>query len=130
MADTKQGREKQARDAERRQREREIEEERERADEAAPAPDGSNPVQRGEVGAEVDDPESPRSCHRRGCDEPAAFLVLERYLEETGQGPVEARAYLCADHTGEECPTNLDHAYEEYVFRIEPIPGHTASSPP
>lgn len=46
MGDTKAGREKQARDAERRQREREIDEERERADEAPPdTPDEESPTE-------------------------------------------------------------------------------------
>jgi hypothetical protein len=62
-----------------------------------------------------------RECHRRGCDEPARFLVLERYLEETGQGAVEAKAALCRGHTAEESPVNLEDAYENYIFRVEPI---------
>ncbi len=65
--------------------------------------------------------ESPPSCHRRGCEEPAMFEVLERYQEETGQGPVEARAHMCQDHADEESPTNLDAAYEDYVFRVKLI---------
>lgn len=65
----------------------------------------------------------PVVCHRRGCDRPPAFLVLERYQEETGQGAVEARAYLCTEHTEEEGPTNLDRVYDDYVFRIDPLPG-------
>lgn len=67
----------------------------------------------------------PETCHRRGCDRPPAFLVLERYQEETGHGAVEARAYLCREHTAEEGPTNLDHVYEDYVFRVDPLPGTT-----
>lgn len=65
--------------------------------------------------------DSPRQCHRRGCDEPANFVVLERYQEETGHGAVEARAELCRGHTDEESPANLDGAYDDYVFRVEPI---------
>lgn len=61
------------------------------------------------------------NCHRRGCDEPAAFVVLERYQEETGKGAVEAEAALCRDHTDEESPANLGGAYDDYVFRVEPI---------
>lgn len=110
MADTKDGREKQAHDAEKRQREREIREARERSDEAEPPR---------EV---LDDADSPRQCRRRGCTEPAAFVVLERYLEETGQGAVEARAFLCPEHTAEEGPTNLDGVYPDYVFRVDPLP--------
>jgi hypothetical protein len=103
MGDTKEGREKQARSADDRQREREIEESIARGDEAEP-------------------PESEvRTCHRRGCDEPAAFVVTERYLEETGHGAVEATAYLCRDHTAEEGPANLDRAFSDYVFRVEPV---------
>lgn len=67
-------------------------------------------------------PDSRRECHRRGCDEPAAFVVLERYQEETGHGAVEAEAVLCREHTAEESPANLDGVYADYVFRVEPIP--------
>ena len=70
----------------------------------------------------TDTADTPRACHRRNCDEQAAFAVLERYQEETGTGAVEAEALLCRDHTAEEHPTNLDGAYPEYVFRIEPLP--------
>ncbi|WIV66716.1 hypothetical protein [Natrialbaceae archaeon AArc-T1-2] len=62
-----------------------------------------------------------KTCHRRNCDRPAQFVVLERYQEETGQGAVEAEAALCRDHTAEEHPTNLDGVYEGYVFRVEPL---------
>lgn len=110
MADTKRGREEQARHEERRQREREIEEARERADEPAPPTED-------EAGEGVEGP----SCHRRGCDRPASFVVLERYLEDTGHGPVEATATLCVEHTREESPTRLDDAYDDYVFRVEPL---------
>ena len=113
MADDKNAREKQADDAERRQRERELEEALDRADEAEPPRTGQN---------EVDEySDSPRKCHRRGCNEPATFLVLERYQEETGHGAVEAEALLCREHTAEESPTNLHGAYADYVFRVEPI---------
>lgn len=70
---------------------------------------------------EHDPPDAPRTCHRRGCDESAAFAVLERYQEETGKGAVEAEAFLCRAHTDEESPANLDSAYDEYVFRVEPV---------
>jgi len=113
MADTKKGRDKQARDEENRQREREIEESRERADEAEPPRDGQDEARR----EEDDSPD----CHRRGCTEPATFVVLERYQEETGHGAVEAEAFLCTEHTAEESPTNLDKAYADYVFRVEPL---------
>ena len=106
MADTKRGRNKQARDADNRQREREIRESRERADEAEPPDENSD---------------EPRSCHRRGCTRPATFGVLERYQEETGHGAVEVEAFLCTEHAAEECPTNLDEDYAEYVFRVEPL---------
>lgn len=69
-----------------------------------------------------DNPDAPRRCHRRGCDRPATFEVLERYQEETGHGAVEATAVLCREHTDEESPTNLDAAYEDYVFRVRPFP--------
>ncbi|WP_135805981.1 hypothetical protein [Halorussus marinus] len=70
------------------------------------------------------EPESanpPGSCHRRGCDNPPEFVVLERYQEETGHGTVEARAFLCRAHTAEESPANLDAAAGDYVFRVEPV---------
>ncbi|RBI59009.1 hypothetical protein DMJ13_24700 [halophilic archaeon] len=121
MADTKKSRDEQARNAENRQRERELEQARERIDEAEPPRD-----ERGEANesrrARDESPDSARECHRRNCDEPAAFLVLERYLEETGHGAVEAEALLCREHTDEESPTNLDGVYEDYVFRVEPLP--------
>ena len=120
MGDTKQGREKQARDEDDRQRERELTEARERADETEPPREVSDGT--GEALEEEGDPRgSSRTCHRRGCDDPATFVVVERYLEETGHGPVTAEATLCQDHTAEESPTNLDHAYADYVFRVSPL---------
>ncbi|WP_276301523.1 hypothetical protein [Halorussus lipolyticus] len=116
MADTKDGREKKAKNQERRQQEREIAEARNRADEAEPPGEEADETQRQNEGSDA-----PRACHRRGCDEPAAFSVLERYQEETGHGAVEAEAFLCRDHTAEESPANLDAAYEDYVFRVEQI---------
>jgi hypothetical protein len=103
MADTKSGRDKQARDQERRRAERDITEARERGDEPEPSP------------------EPPAECHRRGCSEPVAFTVTERYQEETGAGAVEATAFLCVDHAAGEFPTNLDGAYDGYEFRIVPV---------
>lgn len=105
MGDTKSGREKQAHDAENRQRDRELEEELERADERPPS----------------DDANEPRVCHYRGCNELATFRVLERYQEETGHGAVTAEALVCREHADDESPTNLDNAYDEYVFRVEPL---------
>jgi len=61
------------------------------------------------------------TCDRRSCDETAAFHVLERYQEDTGKGAVEAETVLCRAHTDEESPVNLDAAYSDYVFRVEPI---------
>lgn len=126
MVDTKNGRETQADGEKRRQREHAVTEARTRVDETEP-PDktvnGSDETQR-----EADEGRnSPRKCHRRGCDEPATFEVLERYQEETGHGAVEAMAVLCQEHADEESPTNLDAAYEDYVFRVEPLPPTSAS---
>ena len=112
MVDTKDGREDQAANEERRQREREIREARSRADEPEPPAIDWD-----------EDADSPPVCHLRGCDEEATFVVLERYQEETGKGPVEALAFMCQDHADEESPTNLDHAYDDYVFRVDPLPG-------
>jgi len=103
MPDTKSGRDEQARNEERRRIQRDIREARERADETEPPDDG------------------PTECYRRGCDEPAEFSVTERYQEETGKGAVEATSLLCVNHTVAEGPANLDSAYDEYVFRVEPI---------
>ncbi|WP_247728796.1 hypothetical protein [Halovivax limisalsi] len=114
MADTKRGRDKRAHDEDERQRERDLEQALERGDEVEPADDRSDDT----VPLETADPPT---CHRRGCDERAAFRVLERYEEETGHGAVEATAALCRDHTAEEGPTNLDGAYADYVFRVDPI---------
>ncbi|WP_152041751.1 hypothetical protein [Salinigranum salinum] len=121
MPDTKRGREEQARHEERRQREREIEEAQERADEPRPQDEESTET----TETTADDRDGAPTCHRRGCDRPAAFLVLERYLEDTGHGAVEATAELCREHTEEESPTRLDDAYSGYVFRVEPLPGTT-----
>lgn len=126
MADDKRGREKQAKREDRRQREREIAADRARGDEAEPPEeeaDDAGGIQRGEGTY----PDPPHECHRRGCDERASFVVVERYREETGQGTVEAKAHLCRAHTDEESPTNLDSAGEDYVFRIEPIPGEAGA---
>ncbi|WP_458204943.1 hypothetical protein [Haladaptatus sp. NG-SE-30] len=121
MADTKKGRNKRARNEEKRQRERELAEARERADETEPPQDDLD--EGDEIRTEGgEDSDSPRECHRRGCDEPAAFAVLERYQEETGHGAVEAKALLCQEHTEEEHPTNLEGVYADYVFRVEPLP--------
>ena len=106
MADTKQGRDKQAHDEAKRQRERDLEEARNRGDEAEP---------------EAADSNAPTTCYRRDCTEPAAFVVVERYQEETGHGAVEARVELCATHTTKESPVNLDAGYDDYVFRVEPL---------
>lgn len=123
MADDKRGREKQAADAERRQRERALEEALERADESEPT--SPETPETDETAAEEEetaaDANGSRECHRRGCSEPAAFVVRERYLEETGHGAVVAEAFLCEEHAAEESPTNLDPAYPEYVFAVEPI---------
>ncbi|WP_435157028.1 hypothetical protein [Haladaptatus sp. DFWS20] len=119
MADTKKGRDKQARDAENSQREWEVEQALERSNETEPAPDEPDVTE-----AQDEDSEnsaSPPACHRRDCNEPAAFVVLERYQEETGHGAVDAEAFLCRKHTAEESPTNLDGVYAEYVFRVEPL---------
>lgn len=113
MADDKNARDKQADDAERRQRERELEEARTRGDEAEPPRAGQHDAD--------ESPDSSRTCHRRGCTELATFVVLERYQEETGQGAVEAEAFLCREHTAEESPTNLDGVFADYVFRVEPV---------
>jgi hypothetical protein len=127
MPDTKRGREKQARNAENRQQRRELEEELERGDEGEPGDDRDE----ADTGRRQGDRSSaPRECHRRGCTEPAAFVVLERYQEETGHGAVEAEAALCREHTAEESPTNLDSAYPDYVFRVEPLPETGAEDGP
>ncbi|MFC6990543.1 hypothetical protein ACFQH3_01310 [Haladaptatus sp. GCM10025707] len=121
MADTKEGREKQADNQERRQRERDLAEAQARRDESEP-PDVVREEYTEANGDVFEYSDSPRECHRRGCTERATFLVLERYLEETGHGPVEAVAYLCEAHTDEESPTNLDAAYDDYVFRVTRLP--------
>jgi hypothetical protein len=121
MADTKEGREEQAATEQRRQRERDITEARTRADEVEPSDgtaDGADEPRR----EDDDGPDSPRLCHRRGCDEQATFEVLERYQEETGHGAVEVTVALCRAHADDESPTNLDNAYEDYVFRVKPLP--------
>ena len=121
MADTKKGRDKKAHDAENRQRKRELEQERDRADEVEPPQNEQNEVN--EVHREgAPSGDSSQECRRRGCNKLAAFLVLERYQEETGHGAVEAEAALCGEHTAEESPTNLDGVYTDYVFQVTPLP--------
>jgi hypothetical protein len=119
MPDTKRGREEQARHADRRQREREMQQAQDRADEPEPVVDRD--VADPETRTEREDGDGGRPCRRRDCDRQAAFLVVERYLEETSQGAVEATAELCREHTAEESPTHLEDAYPEYVFRVEPL---------
>jgi hypothetical protein len=70
---------------------------------------------------ESEDPVSPPECHRRSCTDPAAFVALERYQEETGHGAVEAEAFLCQEHAAVESPANLASSYADYVFRVEPL---------
>ncbi|MEF8851931.1 MAG: hypothetical protein V5A44_02710 [Haloarculaceae archaeon] len=120
MADTKDGREKQARNADRRQREREVAEARARADEVEPA-EGEQAVVDADQTDERDLSDVSLRCHRRSCEELAEFVVLERYQEDTGHGAVEAEALLCRDHTDKEGPANLDGVYDGYVFRVDPI---------
>jgi hypothetical protein len=120
MGDTKSGRAKKARKEETRQLKRELEEERERLDEPEP-PEDDEDVDVADL--ESDGGPNSRTCHRRGCEAPAKYLALERYQEETGHGAVEAEALLCRDHVTEEHPTNLEGVYEDYVFRVEPLPG-------
>jgi hypothetical protein len=119
MADNKKSRNKQARDEENRQRAWEVEQARERMDETEPRDEQNEADESRYEGEENSD--SPRKCHRRGCDESAKFVVLERYQEETGHGAVEAEANLCQRHTAEESPTNLDGVYADYVFRVDPL---------
>ncbi|WP_073096707.1 hypothetical protein [Haladaptatus paucihalophilus] len=120
MADNKKSRDKQARDEENRQRAWEVEQARERMDETEPRDEQNEADEARDEREENSD--SFRKCHRRGCDDPAKFVVLERYQEETGHGSVEAEANLCRRHTTEESPTNLDGVYADYVFRVDPLP--------
>jgi hypothetical protein len=110
MGDTKEGREEQAAHEEQRQRARDLAETLARSDELEPA----------DLGLDESQGERP-TCHRRGCDDPASFVVLERYQEETGQGPVESAAVLCEAHASEESPTNIDATSDDYLFRVDPI---------
>lgn len=119
MPDTKEGREKQAKRERQRRNQRDIEETRERMDELPPSGEDADESDEGQ--REKAEVESPPECHRRGCSRPAEFVVLERYQEETGHGAVEAKVSLCLEHADEESPTNLDRAYEDYVFRVVPI---------
>lgn len=128
MADTKRSRDEQARDEEDRQRKRALEQALDRADEAEPPREELADVEVIQRAAD-EQPDSPRECHRRGCEEPAAFVVLERYQEDTGHGAVEAAAALCRAHTAEESPTNLDGVYADYVFRVTPVPGAGSTDP-
>lgn len=120
MADSKEGREKQADDENRRQQERELSEARARGDEPEPPLESSSEIVEGDSARDA--PTESPECHRRGCTDSAAFVALERYQEDTGHGAVESTAVLCREHAAEESPTNLDAAYADYVFRVEPLP--------
>lgn len=111
MPDTKDGREEQAAHEDRRQRELEMARALSSARESE-----------AEVAEPTDDLDWPPECHRRDCHRIATFVVLERYQEETGHGAVEAEALLCPTHAEVESPANLDRAYEDYVFRVDPLP--------
>lgn len=115
MEDTKRIRDQQAQNAEDQQRDQEGHRTRDRAAETA-----SDGGQDDLTGIQRENGDS-RECHRRGCTRSARFVVLERYQEETGHGAVEAEAVLCREHTAEESPTNLDSAYSDYVFHVEPF---------
>jgi len=128
VADKKEEQEEQAGDEGRRRRERQITDVETRADEGEPPPE-TRDVTDAAWREDDDGAGSPPRCHRRGCDEPARFEVLERYLEETGHGAVEARAVLCREHTDDESPTNLDAVYDGYVFRVVPLPGTDGTDP-
>lgn len=117
MVDTERNRDEQAREEDRR-RGRALD----RADDAEPPHDEQAESDGTQRGADKHSNSLPE-CHRRGCDEPATFVVLERYQEDTGHGAVEAEASLCREHTAEESPSNLDGVYADYVFRVEPLPG-------
>ena len=112
MADDKQGRVKQAHNAERRQWEREIEEARTRADE-------SNPLQE-ELADEF------QACARSDCNRAAMFFILERY-QDADEDVVEETAMLCREHTADERPMHLERLYDNYVFRIEQLADLTAT---
>jgi hypothetical protein len=127
MPDTKRGREEQARHRDRRQRERDIEQAREWSTGSGAVDDEP---EEGDTDTDNTDGAELRTCHRRGCDRPARFHVLERYLEDTGHGAVEATADLCREHAAEESPTRLEHAYENYVFRVEPLRGSAPTTAP
>jgi hypothetical protein len=95
MPDTKDGRERQARDSDNRQRRREVVEAREREQEREP----------------------PQQCQYEECQAAAAFEVLERYPAD--ENVVETMLWVCTDHAAMEGPTNLSG--ESYLFQITTI---------
>ncbi|WP_328517208.1 hypothetical protein [Haladaptatus caseinilyticus] len=100
MADDKKSRNKQSHDEENRQRVWEVEQAHERMDETKSRDEQNEADESRDERKENSD--SPRKCHRRECDEPAKFVALERYQEETDHGSVEAEASPCQRHTAEE----------------------------
>lgn len=64
--------------------------------------------------------ENPFSCEECS-DRDAVFWVYERYEADDGVGAVEAEVALCQECIEGVGPTELENAYANYVFRIEPV---------
>ncbi|QAU11321.1 hypothetical protein EKH57_00030 (plasmid) [Halorubrum sp. BOL3-1] len=64
--------------------------------------------------------ENPFSCE--ACDErEAVFWVFERYEAADGVGAVEAETPLCRECVQDAGPRELENAYGNYIFKIEPV---------
>jgi hypothetical protein len=64
--------------------------------------------------------ENPFSCEECG-DREAVFWVYERYEAPDGLCAVEAESALCQECTEGVGPTELEHAYANYEFRVNPV---------
>jgi hypothetical protein len=66
--------------------------------------------------------ENPVSCGECG-DRAAVFWVYERYDAPDGVGGVEAETPMCRECTEGVGPSELEHAYTNYEFRVNPVAG-------
>ena len=64
--------------------------------------------------------ENPFSCERCG-EREAVFWVFERYEAPDGIGAVESEEPLCRECIQDVGPSELENAYANYIFRIEPV---------
>ncbi len=64
--------------------------------------------------------ENPFTCEVCG-DREAEFWVYEHYEAPDGVGAVEAEDPLCRECVEDARPRELENAYANYLFKIEPV---------